>query len=161
MPGIDNFASDATQNHHITVQVKTKGSNSRAWQTSTRHGRPTAEAPDDEKQDRGRVPRAVQTHSVVASDGIETAGGGRRPSAVAVRVRAFGSAAAARPVSAVQREFDVNRNRRPAADLSAADLCHGPLRPAGGRQETKRCRGSVQSIRGRVDGGERVAGRTR
>jgi len=52
MPGIDIFASDASQNHRITVQVKAKGPNSRTWQTSTRHARPDADVPEAEKQDR-------------------------------------------------------------------------------------------------------------
>lgn len=52
MPGIDIFASDATQNRRITVQVKTKGPNSRAWQTSTGHGRPVAETPETDREGR-------------------------------------------------------------------------------------------------------------
>ena len=38
MPGIDMLASDRDNTHRVSVQVKTKGPNSRGWQTSTRHG---------------------------------------------------------------------------------------------------------------------------
>ena len=38
MPGIDLLASDRDNTHRISIQVKTKGQNSRGWQTSTRHG---------------------------------------------------------------------------------------------------------------------------
>lgn len=38
MPGIDMLASDRDNTHRVSIQVKTKGPNSRSWQTSTRHG---------------------------------------------------------------------------------------------------------------------------
>ena len=38
MPGIDLLASDRDNTHRVSVQVKTKGPNSRGWQTSTRQG---------------------------------------------------------------------------------------------------------------------------
>jgi hypothetical protein len=38
MPGIDMLASDRDNTRRISIQVKTKGPNSRGWQTSTGHG---------------------------------------------------------------------------------------------------------------------------
>jgi hypothetical protein len=38
MPGIDLLASDRDNTHRVSVQVKTKGPNSRGWQTTTRQG---------------------------------------------------------------------------------------------------------------------------
>jgi hypothetical protein len=38
MPGIDLLASDRDNTHRVSIQVKTKGPNSRVWQTSTRRG---------------------------------------------------------------------------------------------------------------------------
>lgn len=37
MPDIDMLASDRDNTHRVSIQVKTKGSNSAGWQTSTRH----------------------------------------------------------------------------------------------------------------------------
>jgi hypothetical protein len=52
MPGIDILASDVEHNQRITIQVKTKGPGSKAWQTSIHRGRPQEEVPKAEAKGR-------------------------------------------------------------------------------------------------------------
>lgn len=44
MPGIDLLASDRDNTRRVSIQVKTKGPNSRGWQASTRQGLSSASA---------------------------------------------------------------------------------------------------------------------